>query len=444
MYLHFLLQTSTMIYPVCILIFVVVCIVGIMRIFLKRRSIQNTPLYIVYQDVCDVDNFYSLLLLGRALRISPNNPMHLVLMPRLVDLSVPPFDAEREQFDLSMLLPCPDSRDILSDSDLIFRDSVTRIWLYLHRALGNEKRSKPLRYTMDCVRIYEGDYPMGAFAPDTPSLAAIHHRMHAHDYLFLRADLFGGVYGDVITPGDYQSWLKSLRDSEVRSEVIRREVENGFELFEFRSGSRINAAIRSIDELHREIKVRYSGCKLRLVLLAQASSLVRLLEDRNLLRMVDCIYAQFFTLSHSDNVLGEQFNIVLDRIAAGMCVEIVKKYKIPFYSITTQYPSNGNAPLEFVSRLARRDSIDTTRFYALRELWNALKGGKTQTIFDIWVVALICNTHLFKLTPVNVSLREDQFQLQIDSTKTSNIFVATDSSLTNSRLLVDWMENLIF
>ena len=427
----------------CILLCVMICVVGIIRLFLKRRSTQNTPLYIVYQDVADVDNLYSLQLLGRTLNISPNNPMHLVLMPRLVDLSVPPFDAGREKFELSMLLSHPESRDILSDSELIFKDSVTRIWLYLHGALGNEKRSKPLRYTMDCVRIYKGDYPIGAFAPDTPSLAAINHKMHAHDYLFFRADLFGGVYGDVITPGDYQSWLKCLRESELRSESIRREIENGFELFEFRSGSRINAAIRSIDELHREIKVKYSGYKLRLVLLAQASSLVRLLEDRNLLRMIDCIYAQFFTWSHSDNVLGEQFNIVLDRIAAGVCVEIIKKHKIPFYSITTQYPSNGNAPLEFVSRLAGRDSIDTTRFYALRELWNALKGGKAQVIFDIWVVALICNTHLFKLTPVNVSLRENQFQLEIDSTNTSNIFVATDSSLPNSRLLVDWMENHI-
>ena len=421
-----------------------ICVVGITRLFLKKRSLQNTPLYIVYQDVADVDNLYSLLLLGRALNVSPNNPMRLVLMPRLVDLSVPPFDAEREKFDSSTLLPHPGSRDVLSDSDLIFKDSVTRIWLYLHKALGNEERSKPLRYTMDCVRIYKGDYPIGAFAPDTPSLAAISHKMHAHDYLFFRADLFGGVYGDVITPGDYQSWLQCLRDNELGSEVIRREIENGFELFESRSGSRINTAIRSIDELHREIKMKYSGYALRLVLLAQASSLVRLLEDRNLLRMVDCIYAQFFTWSHSDNVLGEQFNIILDRIAAGMCMEIVKTHRIPFYTVTTQYPNSGNAPLEFVSRLARRNSIDTTRFYALRELWNALKGGRAQTIFDIWVVALIFNTHLFKLSSVNLSLRENQFQLEIDSTKTSNIFVATNSSLPNSRLLVDWMENNIF
>ncbi|KAI6649302.1 Synthase, mitochondrial [Oopsacas minuta] len=419
------------------------CIFTLIKLFTKKHP-KHPPLYVIYQDIADVDNLYTLLLLGRVLNVSPDSPMRLVLMPRLVDLSVAPFDSERETFNLSMLIPGPLSSDSCYESELIFKDSATRIWLYLHKALGHEKRSLPLCYTMDCVRIFHGDYPIGAFAQASPSLAAIDHAVHAHDYVFFRQDLFGGIYGDVITPDDYKNWLKSVRNSKKRSELIRSEIENGFELFEFRSDSCISAAIRSLDELHSDIKLKSPGRNLRLVLLAQATSLVKLLEDRNLVTRVECIHAQYFTWSHSDNVLGEQFNIVLDRIAAENCVRIVKKYRIPFYCITTQYPSNGNAPMEFISKLEMRNKFDSNCFFALRKLWNSLKGGKAQTIFDIWVVALICNSHLFDILPVNVSFSRNQFQLQIDSTKKSKIFTATDSSVQNTRLLVDWMESHIF
>ena len=427
-------------YQWCSILFSVLIIIKLVLMYYKYKPEHVPPLYIIYQDIADVDNLYSLLLLAKFLKVSPKFPMRLVLMPRLVNLSVAPFDAKREHFIRSMLSPGASSTDSLRDSDLVFKDSATRVWLYLHRALGHEKRRKTLRHTIDCISIYKGDYPTGAFGET--SLAAINHTMHAHDYLFHRADMFGGMYGDVITVNDYNDWLDQLRNSKNMSEDIHREVEKGFELFELRSGTKIDDSINAIRLLNTVIEVYYPDRELILVVLAQASSIIKLLVERKRLRKVQCIYAQFFTLSHADNVLGEQFNIVLDRNAAEILVDFVQNYKIPFYCVTTQYPSTGMAPLEFVSRVD--DRTDTrSDFFALRQLWNGMKGGKSQSIFDIWVVALICNSHLFSLIPVCVLMTGNQFHLSTDPTEKSKIFIIKESSVKNSCLLVDWMERSI-
>ena len=292
---------------------------------------------------------------------------------------------------------------------------------------------------MDCIRIYRGDYPIGAFGEI--SLAAINHTMHAHDYLFHRADLFDGEYGDVITVNDYNSCLDQMRNTASMCENIHRAVEVGLQLFETRSGVYIDESIYPLS--HLNIEISRGSRELTIVLLAQSTSLVKLLSDVNQVRNVQCIYAQYFTLSHADNILGEQFNVVLDRNAAEICIDFVQKYNIPFYCVTTQYPGNGMAPLEFLSRLEQR--ADTrSDFFALRRLWNGMKGGKSQLIFDIWVVALICNRPLFSLTPVLVSHTGGKFLISSDATKKSQIFTVKESSVESSILLVDWMERNMF
>ena len=420
-------------------LFSIFIILKFIRMLYKFKPKHNKPLYIIYQDIADVDNLYSLLLLAKFLKVSPKCPMRLILMPRLVNLSIPPFDSKREHFNPSLLYPGTRSTDSLRDSQLVFKDAATRVWLYLHTGLGHDR--KTLLHTMDCIRIYRGDYPMGAFGET--SLAAINHAMHAHDYVFHRADIFGGAYGDVITVNDYNKWLDQLRNSNNMCEDIHKMIGKGFELFELRAGATIDDSIIELSELNTEISIRgFEDRQLILVLLAQATSLIKLLAVRKHLKKVECIYAQYFTLSHSDNILGEQFNIVLDRKAAEICIDFVENYKIPFYCVTTQYPSNGMAPLEFMSRLEERSGT-SSEFFALRKLWNGIKGGKSQLIFDIWVVALICNTHLFSLTQVCVNHSGNQFIITNDLTKKSKIFIVKESSVKNSCLLVDWMERSI-
>ena len=399
----------------------------------------SQSLFIVYQDIADVDNLYSLLLIAKNLKISPRNPLLLVLMPRLVNFSAVPL--RKEDFSPALICPPETSSDSYSDSELLFRDSAVRVWQYIHTSLHT---SHSMRYTMDSVLIFRGDYPINSFSQLTPSLAPINHAVHAHDYVFFRRDLFGGEYGDVISPDEYQTWLQNLRSDTKRCETIRTEIESGFQKFESLHGIKFHTFIYPLKDLHHKLTVVDKN--VIIVLLAQATSCVKFLSEPSLLRKVRCVYGQFFTWSSEENILGAQFNIALDRISAEKCVRLIRESNIPFYCVTTQYPNNGSAPKEFVRRaeLGRGKLCDSGMFFSLRDLWNGVKGNRPQGIFDIWTVALIFNFSHFKLVPISVEVSDGKFHIQVDRTRDSRIFAAVDSSQRSEDKLCDWMLEHIF
>ena len=160
---------------------------------MTRRE-EVSELLLIFQDVPDADNFVSVADLLRSLAPAGSpTTVALVVTGRHADLSHPHV-RQKQQFGERL---AEDAAEVAQDSWLVLQDGARRMAAFL-RSVG----------LFDRVTHFVVD---PAFIPAVTPCASHDMHMHMLDFLFDRADLCGGAFGDIVTPEQYCALVRQLQ-----------------------------------------------------------------------------------------------------------------------------------------------------------------------------------------------------------------------------------------
>jgi hypothetical protein len=395
--------------------------------------------YVFLQDVADSDNFASVAaFIDRFGMPTKDRPVHFVLVQRPEDLGMPKFHTGCA-FRFPGVVPSKPERISKEDSQLVAVHGAARLKAFL-RLLG---------VPSDAVIIYDGGC--------SEQSSNMSHHLHARDFLFVNP-----VNGDITTPENYnrlQSELNGAVFVDPDTNMYSQEMEP--DTFKNARRERCRAFMtQQLDELaettgtqmdfqpleHLYDFLAGDDCKEFVIFaLAPLTPLPKLfqMDDRRIqkgkrgvirekLRRVfgqlfawDNCAPHFWTRSpQAVNILKNQFNVDCD-------TEAVE-------SVLSQLPEcNGLTEIVLIPTEAIKDP-DVLAFYEsldqelrvepfdklppnarLWRQWNAIKGDKTQPIFDPTVIFMwgqmeidgydsTCANKLFEMTSARVIIPDNQ------------------------------------